>query len=330
MSAESLATKTRKHENGFVQKLFRAFVISWLMLWAADRAFAQQTYILVVTGAPGDDEHAKKFDGWAKTFLDAAKKKENVPAANITLLSGPQAAKANVEKAFADLAAKANPNDALFVMLIGHGAGDGPTATFNIPGPDLTAADYAKLLAKFPSQTIVFVNTASSSGAFQQVLAGPKRVIITSTKTGREFNEPEFGQYFVAAFGDDAADRDRNGRVSMSEAFEYASAKVKQDYQQKSLILTEHAAMDDGGDGRIAAAVFLGTGRGDAALNADLSDPETKKLVDEKSALEREIAGLQLRRPSMAEADYSAQLEKLLTDLALKTKAIRDRAAKKQ
>jgi hypothetical protein len=309
----------------------RLSVVGSLLLAIAGVArpvLAQQAYLLVVTGVPGDEEHAKKFDGWAKTFVDAAKKKDSVPAANITLLTGPQAAKANVEKAFTDIAAKVKPNDSLLVLLIGHGAFDGSVATFNIPGPDLTATDYAKLLAPFASQKVVFVNTATSSGAFLQPLAGPNRVVITSTKTGGERNEPEFGQFFVAAFDDDAADRDRNGHVSMAEAFEYASTKVKQDYQQKSLILTEHATLQDGSDGRIASAFFLGTGRGDAALNADLSDPETKKLVDEKAALEKEIAGLQLRRPSMPEADYSAQLEKLLTDLALKTKAIRDRAAK--
>src|SRR5260370_34391636 len=183
-------TKTRKHENWFVQELFRAFVISWLTLVAASAA-AQQTYVLVVTGVPGDAEHAKKFDGWAKTFVDAAKKKEAVPAANITLLAGPQAAKANVEKAFTDIAAKVKPNDELFVLLIGHGAFDGTVATFNIPGPDLTATDYAKLLAKFASQTAVFVHPATSSGAFLQPLAGRSRVIITSTKTGGERNQPE-------------------------------------------------------------------------------------------------------------------------------------------
>jgi len=328
MIAPSLATKARKHETSLVQACFRVFVFSWLILLVAASALAQQSHILVIVGSPGDDEHAKKFSDWSKTFVDAAKKKDAVADANITLLSGPQAAKANVEKAFADIAARAKPNDALVVLLIGHGAFDGAVATFNIPGPDLTAADYAKLLSRFPSQKIVFVNTATSSGAFLQPLAGPNRVIITSTKTGGERNEPEFGQFFVAAFDDDAADRDRNGHVSIAEAFEYASTKVKQDYQQKSLILTEHAALQDGDDGRLAAAFFLGTGRGNAALNADLSDPETKKLVEEKDALEKEIAGLQLRRTSMPEADYSAQMEKLLTDLALKTKAIRDRAAK--
>jgi hypothetical protein len=329
MTRQRLATKTRKPESQFEQGWFRGFVISWLMLCSAASAFAQQTHILVIVGSPGDDEHAKKFAEWSKTFIDAARKKGVVPDANITLLSGPQAAKANLEKSFADLAAGAKPNDELVVLLIGHGAFDGNVATFNIPGPDLTAADYAKLLSKFPSQKIVFINTATSSGAFLQPLAGPNRVIITSTKTGGERNEPEFGQFFVAAFDDDAADRDRNGHVSIAEAFEYASTKVKQDYQQKSLILTEHATLQDGDDGRLAAAFFLGTGRAGATLNADLSDPETKKLVEEKDALEKEVAGLQLRRASMPETEYSAQMEKLLTDLALKTKAIRDRAAKK-
>lgn len=299
---------------------------SWLTFLAVP-AFAQQTYILVVTGVPGDEEHAKKFEDWSKTFVDAAEKREKVPAANIVSLSGPQSAKAGVEKAFTDLAARVKPNDSLLVLLIGHGASDG-TGTFNLPGPDLTVAEYGRLLGKFEAQKVVLINTASSSGAFLEPLAGPNRVIVTSTKTGREYNEPEFGQYFVAAFADDAADRDRNGHVSISEAFDYAATKVKQDYQQKSLILTEHATLQDGSDGRIASAFFLGIGRGDAALNADLSDPETKKLVDEKDALEKEIAALQLRRPSMDEKEYSAQLEKLLTDLALKTKAIRDRAAK--
>src|SRR5437016_7381363 len=89
---------------------FRVFVVSCFVAVAAP-AFAQQTYVLVVTGVPGDEEHAKKFDGWAKTFVDAAKKKDSVPAANITLLAGPQAAKAHVEKAFADIAARVKPND---------------------------------------------------------------------------------------------------------------------------------------------------------------------------------------------------------------------------
>ena len=292
-------------------------------------ASAQATHILVVTGVPGDAEHAQKFDGWAKTFIDAAKKKDAVPDANIVYLADKQATKPAVEKTIADFAAASKGNDTVIILLIGHGSFDGSVAAFNLMGPDLTAADYGKLLGKFTTQKVVFVNTASSSGAFLPAVTAPGRIIVTATKTGGERNETEFGQYFTAAFGDEAADRDRNGHVSIQEAFDYAKTKVTDAFKQKGLILTEHAILEDGAEGRIASSAFLGIGRSDAALNADMNDPETKALVDERSAIQRQIEALQLQKASMDPAKYDADMEKLLTDLALKTKAIRDRQGKK-
>jgi hypothetical protein len=173
------------------------------------------------------------------------------------------------------------------------------------------------------------VNTASASGAFLQPLAAPGRVIVTATKTGGERNETDFPEYFVAAYNDDAADLDRNGHISVREAFDYAAAKVKQAFQQKGYMLTEHATLEDSGEGQLAASVFLGTGRADAALNVDLSDPAAKALVEERDTIEKDIAALRLMKPSMDAAAYDAKMEKLLTDLALKTKALRDLQAKK-
>lgn len=312
-------------------RLLRVFVTSCLaVLCASTPALAQQTYLLVITGAPGDDEHAKKFEQWANTFIETAKNKDAVPEANITHLSGSGAAKPGVEKAFADIGAKVKANDELFVLLIGHGSFDGTTAAFNIPGPDLTAEDYAKLLARFSAQRVVFVNTASASGAFLKPLAGPGRVIVTATKTGGERNEPDFPQYFVAAFGDDTADRDRNGHVSVGEAFEYAKAKVVDAFQKKGLLLTEHATLDDGGEGQLASAIFLGGGQGRSALQIDTSDPELKALADQRDAIDRQITDLRARKSTMDQAKYDAELEKLLTALALKTKEIRDLQARKK
>ncbi len=306
----------------------RTGIVSLALAASAVPAVAQQTHVLVVTGVPGDEEHAKKFQTWATTFIDAAKKKESVPESNITYLSERAATRAGVEKAFADLAAKAKPSDTVFVLLIGHGSFDGHTAAFNLPGPDLTAEDYAKLLAKFTTQKVVFVNTASSSGAFLRPLAAPGRVIVTATKTGGERNDTDFPEYFVRAFADPAADRDRNGHVSIAEAFEYAKTKVTQAFQQKGLLLTEHAALEDGGEGQLAATVFLGASGSASALQVDTSDPAMRALVEQRDELERQIAGLRLRKTSMSQADYDAQMEKLLTELALKTKEIRDKTKK--
>jgi hypothetical protein len=295
-------------------------------------AFAQATHLLVITGVPGDEEHAAQFQKWASTFVDAAKKKDAVADANITLLADRKATRDAVEKAFADIAARAKPSEAVVVLLIGHGSFNGTDAAFNLPGPDLTVADWSRLLGKLSGQRVAFVNTASSSGAFLPAMAAPGRVVVTATKTGGERNETIFPEFFVEAFNDNSADRDRNGHVSIGEAFEYAKTKVVQAFQQKGNLLTEHATMDEGGAagaGHLAATLFLGTGRADDALAVDTSDPAMKALVDERNDIEQQIAGLRLKKGSISEAAYEAEMEKLLTSLALKTRAIRELQAKK-
>lgn len=318
----------RKESLRSLRSLRLAVLLGFCAVWASP-VLAQQSHLLVITGVPGDEEHATQFQKWADAFVDAAKKKDSVPDANITVLKDRGATKEGVEKAFADLSSQVKPSDAVVILLIGHGSFNGQQAAFNLPGPDLTVADWGKLLGKLPSQRVAFINTSSSSGAFLPAIASPGRVVITATKTGGERNETQFPEFFTAAFGDSAADRDRNGHVSIAEAFDYAKAKVVQAFQQKGNLLTEHATMDDGGEGQLAASMFLGIGRADSVLTADTSDPAVKKLVDEKDAIDRQIAALKLRKTSMADAQYEEQMEKLLTELALKTKAIRDAQSKK-
>ena len=300
-------------------------------------AAAQDSHLVVITGVGGDEEHTRSFHKWATTIIDAAKKKDGLADANISYLSEKpdldaslikgRSTREAVERTLADLAARARPNDAVFIVLIGHGSFDGRQAAFNLPGPDLTPADFARLLGKLASQRVAFVNTASSSGAFLPTVAGPGRVVVTATKTGGERNEPRFPEYFVEAFGDAGADRDRNGRVSILEAFDYAKARVTKTYEQQGLLLSEHATLEDGSNGTLASTVFLAPAQ--AAQNVDTSDPAVRALVEERDAVERQIAALRLMKPSMDTAQYDAQMEKLLTDLALKTKAIRDLQAKK-
>jgi hypothetical protein len=271
-------------------------------------------------------------------MIDAAKKKDGVADSNIIYLSEKpdldttrikaKSTRENVEKAFDDVAAHARPNDAVFIVLIGHGSYDGRQAAFNLPGPDLGAADFARLLGKLATRRVAFVNTASSSGAFLPTVAGTGRVVVTATKTGGERNEPRFPEYFVEAFNDDAADRDRNGRVSIAEAFEYAKSKVTKTFEQQGLILTEHATLEDGAGGGLAATLFLAGS--ERALKVDTNDPEIRTLIAERDGIERKIAELKLLKPSLDGAQYDRQMETLLTDLALKTRQIRDLQAKKE
>ena len=302
-------------------------------------ARAQDTHVLIVTGVGGDEEHTAQFHKWASAMVDVATQKGGVPDANVTFLSEKpdldatrikgRSTRENVQKALTDIAMRAQAADEVFIMLIGHGSFDGKVAAFNLPGPDLSADDYAHLLSKILAQRIIFVNTASSSGAFLMPLAGPGRTIVTATKTGGERNEPRFPQYFVEAFQNNVADTDRNGRVSIAEAFEYAKNKVADAYQKEGHILTEHAALDDGREGKFAATLFIESEKARASETAGIADPVLRGLVEEQRKLENDIAALRLRKDSMDPAHYEQQLEKLATELALKTRAVREREGKK-
>jgi hypothetical protein len=302
-----------------------------LTLGTAAAARAQDVHLLVITGVSGDEEHAAQFQKWAGAVVDGAKK-QGVLEANVAWYAEApdkdprikgRSSRDNVTKAFGDLVARAKANDEVFVLLIGHGSFDGKIGAFNLPGPDLTAPDYAMLLQRFPTQKITFVNTASSSGAFLQPLAGPARTIITATRTGGERNETRFAEFFVEALTSEGADRDRNGRVSVQEAFDFAAARVKAAYEKEGHILTEHAALDDSAQGKLAGSQYLAPERSRTAA-AQSADPALRALLEQRDALERQVNDLRLRKDSMDQAAYDQQLEKLLTELAVKTRQIRE------
>jgi hypothetical protein len=294
-------------------------------------AAAQNTHLLVIVGVGGSEEHTKRFHGFGSSIVDAAVT-GGLAEERVTYLADQpaldprvdgRANRENVSKALTELAAKSGENDEIFIVLIGHGAFDGKVGSFNLAGPDLAAGDYDTLLDNFETQRIVFVNTASSSGAFQSVLAGPARTIVTGTRTGGERNETRFTEHFVAAWTAEGADADRNGRISVWEAFEYARVRVEQSYDQTGHIPTEHPTLDDGSEGKLAQIQYLTPPRSRSGQLAD-ADPELRKLVEQQESLQQQVENHRLQRERMEPAKYEAELERLLTELALVSRQVRE------
>src|SRR5262249_34641757 len=209
---------------------------------------AQTTHLLIVVGLTTETEHDAVFKKWGTTLADTATQKLGVPKENVTMLSGPQATREAVVKAFGALAANAKPDDTVAIVLFGYGTYADRVAKFNLPGPDMTPQDFAPLLAKVKSKRIVFVNTASASQPFLETLSAPGRVIITATRNAGEKYATLFGGPFVEAFSSDAADADHDGKVSFLEAFDYARKAVETSFTREGLMQTEHALLDDAGD----------------------------------------------------------------------------------
>jgi len=300
-----------------------------------------RAFLLIVVGLAGDPEHGELFHKWGSALAEASEK-VGVTRERLIYLADAKdeggrasgrATREEIDKALAAFAKAAAPDDVVYVVLFGHGSYDGQAARFNLPGPDVTAADFNTLLRRLPARNVVFVNTSSSSGPFVEALSAPGRTIITATRTGAEQFTTLFGGYFVEAFSTEAADADKNGRISMLEAFQYARTEVARAYEREGLLATEHALLDDNGDkngtqtpsptgadGKLAAALSLGSAADAAPLPAD---PRLRALYLERRDLERRVESLRLLKDGMPPAKYASELERLVTDLAMKTRDIR-------
>jgi hypothetical protein len=327
----------------------RLVLAAALVLALVQPARAQQgSYVLVIVGLGGDLENADQFHRWAVTLVDAARGRYALPPDHVIYLGedpsrdperiGGRSTREGITGAVAQIAGVARPGDRVLVVLIGHGASAMGGARFNLPGPDLTAAEFAKLLDRLAAQSVVFANTASASGGFVAALSGKGRTIIAATKTDGEKNQTRFGEYFTAAFAaaEADADTDKDGRVSAFEAFQWARARTADSYSREGQLLTEHAVLDDngdgqgtdapgqpGGDGLMARTFFLSAGS--QRLTADLTDPALKALVEQRDALETKVAALQSAKDKTDPDVYERDLEQMLIELARVNRAIREK-----
>ena len=328
------------------------FLAVLLALQAAP-ATAQQTHIIVITGLSGDPAYAEEFHQWATTLIDAATDRYELPAENIIYLAEKtevdpariedRSTRENVEQAFATVAERAVPDDRVLVLLIGHGTYASGESRFNLPGRDLTAKDYARLLEPLGSQQVAFVNAATASGGFIEVLSGEGRTVVTATRSGGQWNAAVFGGYFVEAFADGEAESDQNkdGRVSVLEAFEYAVVQVARVYESDGRLQTEHALLDDNGDGEgtrepdplvattdgaFARTLFISAGEGTGIAGLP-DDPVLRALYQERLELQEEVEALQAIRGGTDETIYQAEMERLLVAMALKSREIREAEA---
>jgi Peptidase C13 family len=286
-------------------------------------------FAVIISGIGGDEAYSTRFAKWAGDLRAALVERLGFAEERVTTLAEKpseeeQPCSANaLRDVFGKLRTSVKPDNQVFIFFIGHGSFDGKIAKFLLSGPDLTAADYAQLIKSLPARKVVIVNMASASGEFIKPLSGPGRVVITATRSGMEQNATRFAEHFIAALGNPEADADKNGRVSAFEAFNYATKLTNDYYEKKGLMATEHALLDDNGDGVGHAKADEGDGAlarttyfDSLPLQQAGGDEELAKLFSERLRLEGEIERLKARKAQMNEDEYDAALEKLLIEFA--------------
>ena len=292
-------------------------------------AAADERFALVVSGVSGGDKYAESYKKWVAQLDTTLRGKLGFPGDHIVILTengtgSTATTREGVAGALAALQKRVTVDDTLLIVLIGHGTGDSAAAKFNLVGPDWDTKEWKQALAPIAGR-VIFVDTTSSSFPFVQDLSAKNRIVIAATDSPAQKYDTIFPQFFIEALDKVAAsDSDKNGRLSVWEAFVYASQAVKQSFDQKGTLVTERAVIDDNGDGvgkeatatTGADGVLSKTTFLDAAPAATASNPAAAEMEKQRIALEAQIEELKGRKDQMTPADYDAQLEKLAVELA--------------
>jgi len=332
------------------------------------------TWYVIVSGIGGETHYSQRFDRWSRSIGQLISQYQDVTDKHVYRLADVDKAnqgngdqpddrrsvqphaddstsslvqvdarstRKNILSHLATISDQAAAGDTVFILFIGHGSTDGGRALFNIPGPDLSAQDLIEPLDALTKQTVVLINTSASSSPFLQKLAEPTRIVITATSNPAENQHTYFGQYFIQALASTAADRDKDKRVSLLEAFNFASTATQRHYTDKGSIPTEHALLDDDGDGigstepssstldsdtandnldgARAARIFLHEGprTGERSTENSIAfDIAARALVDEVESLKR-------IRDRLSSEEFDNRLEVLLLKIAKNRRDLR-------
>lgn len=278
---------------------------------------------VIISGLGGMPEYEENFLAWAdKTEQLCAQLK-----AEVHRLDGRRVGRDEMIQLFNSLSS--TPPEEIWIFLIGHANYDGTRFRFHIKGPDLTDADLGHFLGALGDARINLVAATSASGALLSELEGDNRVVLTATRNAMERQPPLFYSFFVDAAGSPEADANKDGKVSILEAFDSSRTQVADWYQEQGRIQTEHAVLSDRGRTRLEAGKEdeepdWSTGAGWLAASAFLSEPperayrslEARELAERRTKLERAIEDLKFRKAEMPQDQYFKELEKRLVELA--------------
>lgn len=224
---------------------------------------------LIVCGLPGDADHRKLFGESIELLQKGLIAYHGFAAENIRILSGEKptdkdpgairtsqdvTTRESLTAAATAIRAESGADDALWVIVIGHAHYDGRNCWLNLSGNDMNQTEFGALFAGLQCREQVFFITTACSGYYLKPLAQAGRVVISATEPDLEVNETLFPHKLARAIGSPPAitdfDVDGDGEFTVCDLYLLAARETSLDYATGELLATEHALLDDSGDGR--------------------------------------------------------------------------------
>ncbi len=298
-----------------MKKMRQILIITLTICLISTTAFAAD-HVLIIGGAAGEKSFYDAFWNATSRFHQLLTDEygytpdqitflfEDMDASGAEGLADTESRREQVLAAFDQLAETLQPSDRFLLFMIGHASRTNKgELKYNLLGRDISEAEYITRINSIPAERQILIFGFPYSGKLVPQLSKPGRIILTSSSRNEGYSlQAGFGDAFVDAFSTATNDTDRNGDISLLEAFLSLQARTKDFYEQNGNVQTEHPHLDDNGDGNatrnltvvenetddgtLAEKTFLGTRRApleNAPVSTE-SDPVVSNETTETEA----------------------------------------------
>jgi len=220
-------------------------------------AETKNTYALIICGINKDPKERlakdKAVTNLRSFFLNNAKLKParlNVLVADNSFIGkGSKTSNAeNLKKTIKNLAATVQSQDRFIFYYIGQANIVAGKLRLNLPGRDITHEQLGEWINQIRASSMLLVLDCPGAGMAVKALTGQGRIVIGAS-TAEQHYSTRFSEYFVPSLLDSKSDTDGDGKVSLLEAFTFASKQLDDWYFSRLFLRTETPVLEDNADG---------------------------------------------------------------------------------
>jgi hypothetical protein len=220
-------------------------------------AETKNTYALIICGINKDPKERlaknKAVTNLRKFFLNNAKLKPArlsvLAAGNSFIGKGSKISSVeNLKSTIKSLAATIQPEDRFIFYYAGQANVVSGRLRLNLPGRDITHEQLADWISQIRTSSMLLVLDCPGAGMAVKSLTGKGRVVIGAC-TAEQHYGTRFSEYFVPSLLESKSDADGDGKISLLEAFTFASKQLDDWYFSRLFLRTETPVLEDNADG---------------------------------------------------------------------------------